>query len=529
MSLLTNQTQYPKSSLCKVKFKLAAIGGVFLILLINSCGRNGVTPNGDTLSPTATIIMTRTATATPTTTATATITPTPTSSATPTPVPVSLSQKFLSLVWVAYAPTHHNPDPAANMTASEEVIREDLQILLDAGFRGIVTYSSSGILAEVPRIAVEMGFEGIIMGIWSPGDAEETGAALQAVNYIDGYVVGNEGLFFDRYNLETLELAIAELKAKTRKPVTTTEVLSLYFHEPKVLELGDWLFPNVHPYWQGITDPYEAATWTEDTFTELEARSGGKPVILKEVGLPSEGAPRLSQYQQALYYTKLRDSSVRFVYFEAFDQFWKSEDGVGPFWGLFTKDQAPKVISPYIIIGYPPFYVYADEGSPDNHFAPEGWMGCWQGIRINENDQSDPHLGSSAIRITYQPQAGCADAYAGIYWWNPPGSEWCDDPGGFDLTGWTKLTFWAKGAQGGEMVEFKVGGLKKTNGDSCDSLQPARTTYPFSLTDEWKQYTISLYGRDISHLAGGFVWVTDSKEDITFFLDEIRIEWDESR
>ena len=48
---------------------------------------------------------------------------TPTSSATPTPVPVSLSQKFLSLVWVAYAPTHHNPDPAANMTASEAVIQ----------------------------------------------------------------------------------------------------------------------------------------------------------------------------------------------------------------------------------------------------------------------------------------------------------------------------------------------------------------------------------------------------------------------
>jgi exo-beta-1,3-glucanase (GH17 family) len=415
------------------------------------------------------------------------------------------------------------------MTASETDIREDLRILYEAGFRGVVTYSAGGVLAEVPRLARETGFEGIVIGVWAPGDAEEIGAALQTDTYVDGYVVGNEGLYFNRYDLDTLERAVAELKERTGKPVTTTEVLSLYFKEPRLLELGDWTFPNTHPYWQGITDPFDAVTWTEDTFDELETRSNGKPVVLKEVGLPTEGAPRLSQNQQALYYTLLRESPVSFIYFEAFDQFWKSEDGVGPFWGLFDKDRSPKVASEYILSGYSPFYVYADAGLPDNHFAPEGWMGCWQGIEIDENDQSGPYEGMSAISIAYRPQAGCDQKWAGVYWWDPPGSEWCDDPGGFDLTGWTKLTFWAKGAKGGESVEFKVGGLTNTDGDDCDSLQPSRTTYPLILTNEWQQYSISLYEQDLSQITGGFVWVTDSQEAITFYLDEIRFEWGEGR
>ncbi len=41
------------------------------------------------------------------------------------------------------------------------------------------------------------------MGIWSPGDALETENAISQANSVDGYVVGNEGLFFGRYDLAT--------------------------------------------------------------------------------------------------------------------------------------------------------------------------------------------------------------------------------------------------------------------------------------------------------------------------------------
>jgi hypothetical protein len=338
---------------------------------------------------------------------------------------------------------------------------------------------------------------------------------------VDGYVVGNEGLFFHRYDYEILESAIIDLRQKSNKPVTTTEVFNLYFTDNKLLSLGDWIFPNAHPYWQNITDPVQAVGWTQNTFNALSERASDIPIILKEVGLPTSGTPRVSEYQQAEYYTRLRDSAVTFIYFEAFDQPWKIEDKVGSHWGLFNSDRSPKVASEYVLRGYPPFYVYADAQAPYNHFVPEGFMGCWQGIKVNQNDISNPYKGTSSIRITWSP---CGDRWGGIYWWDPPGGNWCAKPGGFDLTGWTKLTFWAKGSKGNETVEFKVGGLQKKNEEACDSIEVPVTTYPFTLTTEWTQYTIPLYGQWLDHIAGGFVWVSNSEEPITIYLDEIRFE-----
>jgi exo-beta-1,3-glucanase (GH17 family) len=141
---------------------------------------------------------------------------------------------------------------------SLEAIAEDLRVLYDAGFRGIVTYSAGGIFGDIPRLAREAGFDGVVMGIWTPGDPDETLSAINAAPFIDGYVVGNEGIYFNRYDFATLEAAIRDLRQKTNKWVTTTEVISLY-GDPNILGVGDWIFPNVHPYWQGIVDPLDAA------------------------------------------------------------------------------------------------------------------------------------------------------------------------------------------------------------------------------------------------------------------------------
>ena len=67
----------------------------------------------------------------------------------------------------------------------------------------------------------------------------------------------------------------------------------------------------------------------------------------------------------------------------------------------------------------------------------------------------------------------------------------------------------------------------KPDGQACDSIVIPYTTDPMTLTDAWTQYSISLYGADLSHIAGGFVWVTNSEDPITLYLDEIRFEWSE--
>lgn len=168
-----------------------------------------------------------------------------------------------------------------------------------------------------------------------------------------------------------------------------------------------------------------------------------------------------------------------------------------------------------------PFYVYADWGSDLNHYVPEGWMGDVSDIAFDDNYQLDPER-PSVIRITYTPTG--SNQFAGVYWWDPPGGDWAKVDGGFDLSCATKLTFWARGEEGGEKAEFKVGGLR---GTYQDSLQPALSTGPITLESEWKQYTLDLAGEPLDHIIGGFVWVTDKPSNpngATIYIDDIRFE-----
>jgi exo-beta-1,3-glucanase (GH17 family) len=259
-----------------------------------------------------------------------------------------LEEKLPSLCWVAYSPTHFDPD--AGVVPSEDDIRADLQTLHDGGLRGLVTYGSESTLRHIPRIAREVGFQGVIMGVWSPTSVEEVAYAVEAVGYVDGYSVGNEGLFFGRYDFDTLKAAMDNLRATTGKPVATTEVLNSYYSNAQVRELGDWAFPNVHPYWNGVKDPQQAVVWTQQQFDNLNALFGGSSriVVLKEVGLPTAGDPELSEEGQAEYYKLLRSTDVKFFYFEAFDQPWKTSQPVEPYWGLFRSDRSSKPVVNYV-------------------------------------------------------------------------------------------------------------------------------------------------------------------------------------
>jgi len=174
------------------------------------------------------------------------------------------------------------------------------------------------------------------------------------------------------------------------------------------------------------------------------------------------------------------------------------------------------------------FGVYSDMGSRDNHFIPSGWMGDYGDISLNDKTAENPHSGTTCIKFGYNAKKAQGKGWAGVYWQNPA-QNWGSRKGGFDLTGMTKLTFWAKGAKGGEIIQkFLVGGLgiepKATYPDSVEV-----ELGPIELTDTWKQYTINLAGKDLSYISGGFCWVTTADlnpEGATFFLDDIKFEVD---
>ncbi len=168
------------------------------------------------------------------------------------------------------------------------------------------------------------------------------------------------------------------------------------------------------------------------------------------------------------------------------------------------------------------FDVYTDKRSPNNHYIPAGWMGDYSDIKFNDSWMENPHSGTTCVRVEYTMKRSQGAGWIGVYWQNPA-NNWGSKRAGFDLTGATKLTFWARGDKGGEIIsEFKMGGI---TGEFSDSASAG--IGPAVLAQEWKKFEIDLKGQDLSHIIGGFCCsasADDNPNGLIFYLDDIRYE-----
>jgi hypothetical protein len=167
-----------------------------------------------------------------------------------------------------------------------------------------------------------------------------------------------------------------------------------------------------------------------------------------------------------------------------------------------------------------PLFVYQDAGI--GNFYPDGWMGDYRDIRMDSYDAKNPRSGKTCLKIDYKPGASLNCRWAGVYWVFP-GSNWGTRKGGYDLSGAHRLSFWARGEKGGEVIqEFKIGGIAGKFHDSDTA-----GIGPIELSTEWKRYEIELEGVDLSYISGGFCWSTNldrNKDGCTFYLDDIVYE-----
>jgi hypothetical protein len=162
-----------------------------------------------------------------------------------------------------------------------------------------------------------------------------------------------------------------------------------------------------------------------------------------------------------------------------------------------------------------PLIIYSEGGMPAP-YAASGWMGNQSAIKFDDKCTTNPHSGKTCMKAQYT----AGDNFAGIVWQDPP-NDWGDVPGGRDLSGAKKLSFWARGEKGGEKVEFKYGVLPADK-KFADSSSGATTV---ELTKDWKQYEIDLAGKDLSKIKTGFCWVVAGQgEPVTFYLDDVEYE-----
>lgn len=424
-----------------------------------------------------------------------------------------VAQLFAKYRWVDYAPTNFGNETA-------DSIREDLRQLRRAGFTGLVTYGSDGVLgSELPAIAKQEGFDALIMGIWKPGDQLETNNAIAGsrIPIVVGYCVGNEGLNV-RYKIDQLISAMKSLRTATGKLVSTTEVVEKYSN-PQLLEAGDWVFPNIHPYWHKITIPADAISWTVNTAQSLQAKTS-RYVVIKECGVPTAGDISVNEGSQEQYYLGLAQTKTPFVWFEAFDGPWKTWAAVEPYWGIFKADRTPKPVTSALITTPTTFSIYSDSGASSNHYSPSGLMGDISDLQLDEAWSSMPHAGSTCIRVTYTAKG--TEGWAGIYWLDPP-NNWGNDPSipatGYDLGIYNHCSFWARAEQPSR-ITFKIGAIGGPAGDSLTT--PATLTA--QLTSSWQHFTINTSG-DLHHIIGGFCAVAsrqDNPQGTIYYLDDIQ-------
>jgi hypothetical protein len=162
-----------------------------------------------------------------------------------------------------------------------------------------------------------------------------------------------------------------------------------------------------------------------------------------------------------------------------------------------------------------PLAVYGD--GVTSGYIPSGWMGNAAAVAMDEKHTINAKEGATCLKVDYR----AADNWAGVVW-QSPANDWGDAPGGHNLTGAKKLTFWARGEQGGEKVNFLVGiiGSEKKYPDS-DKAELKDVT----LTKDWQPYSIDLEGKDLTQIKTAFGWTLAGQgKPVTFYLDEIRFE-----
>jgi hypothetical protein len=143
-------------------------------------------------------------------------------------------------------------------------------------------------------------------------------------------------------------------------------------------------------------------------------------------------------------------------------------------------------------------------------------------VELSESWQENPHSKPICVKVVYKPGP---KGWAGIFWQNIP-DNWGSQPGeDFRKAGYRRITLWARGERGNEVIEFKAGGINAPGKTHRDSF--VASAGKITLEKDWKRYVIDLDGKDLSSVIGGFAWTASSSanpDGATFYLDDVSYE-----
>lgn len=256
---------------------------------------------------------------------------------------------------LCYGPFRQGQNPNYGIYPSEAEIREDITNKLVYLATSIRTYGNESTLYKIPEFCNSANLE-CYPAAWIDNYSEDTNQVARLIQIgnagystTKGLIVGTEFLWRNGSSESTLVGYINQVKAATGKQVTANEQWHIYRDYPTMANAVDFILINVHPYWEQVNIT-NAANFVLEKYNYVKSLYPGKKVMIGETGWPSSGPSYgtavPSAENQARFVREFtaiaKSNGIEYLAFEAFDEPWKGEGGVGAYWGLLDKNRTLK-------------------------------------------------------------------------------------------------------------------------------------------------------------------------------------------
>ncbi len=256
----------------------------------------------------------------------------------------------------AFQPYQKDQDAITGEEPTATQIEGDLKLLAGTT-RAVRTYSATGTLGQIPALAQKYGLK-VMLGAWIDADRERNAREVEATirlakthKNVTRIIVGNEVVLRGDVPIEDLMAYLDRVRAATRQPVSTAEPWHVWIRHPELVKHVDFIAVHMLPYWEGV-EVETAVGYVGEKLAQVQAAFPNKPIVIGEVGWPSEGRTRESAVattaNEALFLRRFLAHAERehleYFLMEAFDQPWKSaaEGKVGAYWGVYDADRQVK-------------------------------------------------------------------------------------------------------------------------------------------------------------------------------------------
>jgi len=295
--------------------------------------------------------------------------------------------EVLAVAYSGFREGQHPDRGNGAVNPSDAEILEDLEILVDHGFRLVRMYDAGENTASTLRLIRQHNIPiKVLLGIWLDAEisnhegcpwldepipeaklaanTEKNAGEIQrgielANEYADIVVavnVGNEALVDWNDHMVPLERVIGyvrQVKAAIEQPVTVADNYEWWIRDgaPLAAEV-DFIGVHTYPVWEDKPVD-EGLAYTIENIEGVRSALPDTPIAILEAGwatTATEFGERANEIDQQRYFQELKDwaadSNTTVFWFEAFDEPWKGDEndphGAEKHWGLFFVDRSPK-------------------------------------------------------------------------------------------------------------------------------------------------------------------------------------------